>query len=153
MFSKDWLIYVFGRWILLSGIAGATLQVLLRQQMGIPDFPALLLNQLLLACVFWYVYKYIFQCHFGKVKELFRFPRVKGQFDIRRQYDKISEEYTQLAEDSRKETDNPQAWLHRFLDLYHSVELMERVLRDKDIHVDRELHSIMEENRRRGLYK
>jgi hypothetical protein len=153
MFSKEWFIYVFGRWILLSGIAGATLQVILRQQMGIPDFPAFLLNQLLLACVFWYIDKYIFQRHFGKVKELFRFPRIKGQFNTSREFDKISEEYTQLAEDFRKEPDNPQAWLHRFLDLYHSVEMMERVLRDKGINVDRELHRIMEENRRRGLYE
>jgi hypothetical protein len=153
MFSKEWFIYVFGRWILLSGIAGATLQVLLRQQMGIPDFPAFLLNQLLLACVFWYVDKYIFQHHLGKLKDLFRFPRIKGQFDTGREFAKISEEYTQLAEDFRQQPDNPQAWLHRFLDLYHSVEMMERVLRDKGIHVDRELHRIMEENRRRGLYE
>jgi hypothetical protein len=153
MFSKEWFIYVFGRWILLSGIAGAALQVLLRQQWGIPDFPAFLLNQLMLACVFWYVDKYIFQRHFGKVKELFRFPRIKGQFDTRREFDKITEEYTQLAADFNKDPDVPQAWLHRFLDLYHSVEMMERVLRDKGINVDRESHRIMEENRKRGLYE
>lgn len=153
MFSKEWFIYVFGRWILLSGLAGAALQVLLRQVWGIPDFPAFLLNQLLLACVFWYVDKYIFGRHFGKLKQLFRFPRISGQFDTRREFDKITEEYNQLSDDFRKEPDNPQSWLHRFLDLYHSVEMMERVLRDKGVDVDRELYRIMDDNRRRGLYE
>jgi aspartate carbamoyltransferase len=63
-------------------------------------------------------------------------------------YEKI-----ELATDFKKDPDVPQAWLHRFLDLYHSVEMMERVLRDKGINVDRELHRIMEENRKRGLYE
>jgi hypothetical protein len=107
----------------------------------------------MLACVFWYVDKYIFQRHFGKVKQIFRFPRIKGQFDTRREFDKITEEYTQLAADFHKDPDVPQVWLHRFLDLYHSVEMMERVLRDKGINIDRELHRIMEENRKRGLYE
>jgi hypothetical protein len=153
MFSREWFIYVFGRWILLSGIAGAALQVLLRQEFGIPDFPAFLLNQLMLACVFWYVDKYIFQRHFGKVKDLFKFPRVKGQFDTKREFTKIAEEYDQFATDFQKEPDNPQVWLNRYLDLYHSVEMMERVLRDKGIDVDREYHRIVEENRKRGLYE
>ena len=152
MFSREWFIYVFGRWILLSGIAGAALQVLLRSQIGIPDFPAFLLNQLLLACVFWYVDKYIFQRHFGKVKDLFKFPRVKGQFDTKREFTKISEEYDQFSADFQKDPENPQAWLNRYLDLYHSVEMMERVLRDKGIDVDREYHRIVEDNRKRGLY-
>lgn len=153
MFSREWFIYVFGRWILLSGIAGAALQVLLRGQIGIPDFPAFLLNQLILACIFWYVDKYIFQRHFSKVKEIFKFPRVKGQFDTKHEFAKISEEYNQFAEDFNKSPDNPQSWLHRYLDLSHSVEMMERVLRDKGIDVDRESHRIMEENRKRGLYE
>jgi hypothetical protein len=153
MFSKEWFIYVFGRWILLSGLAGAALQVLLRQELGIPDFPAFLLNQFILACFFWYIDKYIFGRHFGKVKQLFKFPRIKGQFDTRREFDKITEEYNQLATDFHKEPDNPQSWLHRFLDLYHSVEMMERVLRDKGVNVDRELYRIMEDNRKRGLYE
>jgi hypothetical protein len=153
MFSREWFIYVFGRWILLSGIAGAALQVLLRQEFGIPDFPAFLLNQLMLACVFWYVDKYIFQRHFGKVKDLFKFPRVKGQFDTKREFTKIAEEYDQFATDFQKEPDNPQVWLNRYLDLYHSVEMMERVLRDKGIDIDREYHRIVEENRKRGLYE
>ncbi|MCX6004695.1 MAG: hypothetical protein NT082_03385 [Chloroflexi bacterium] len=152
MFSREWFIYVFGRWILLSGIAGATLQVLLRGQLGIPDFPAFLLNQLILACVFWYVDKYIFQRHFGKVKQLFKFPRIKGEFNPKIEFNKITEEYSQLAVDFQKNPDDPQVWLHRFLDLYHSVEMMERVLREKGIHVDREYYRIMEENRKRGLY-
>jgi len=153
MFSREWFIYVFGRWILLSGIAGATLQVLLRSQIGIPDFPAFLLNQLLLACVFWYVDKYIFQRHLGKVKEIFKFPRVKGQFDTRGEFAKITEEYEQFSTDFQKDPDNPQLWLHRYLDLSHSVDMMERVLRDKGIDVDREQHRIVEENRKRGLYE
>ena len=153
MFSREWFIYVFGRWILLSGIAGAILQVILRSQMGIPDFPAFLLNQLLLACVFWYVDKYIFQRHLGKVKQLFKFPRVKGKFDTRREFDKITEEYKQLADDFQKNPADATSWLHRFLDLYHSVEMMELILRDsKEIDVDREYHRIVEENRKRGLY-
>jgi len=152
MFSREWFIYVFGRWILLAGIAGALLQVLLREQLGIPDFPAFLLNQLLLACVFWYVDKYIFQRHFGKVKQLFKFPRIKGKFEPRLEFAKITEEYNQLAVDFSKYPDHPQIWLNRFLDLYHSVEMMERVLRDKGIDVDREYHRILGENRKRGLY-
>ncbi len=152
MFSREWFVYVFGRWILLSGIAGAALQVLLRGQLGIPDFPAFLLNQLLLACVFWYVDRYIFQRHFGKVKQLFKFPRIKGQFDTSREFDKISEEFAQMAADYHKDPENPQAWLNRFLDLYHSVEMMERILRDKGIDVDKEYHRILEENRKLGLY-
>lgn len=153
MFSREWFIYVFGRWILLSGIAGATLQVLLRSQLGIPDFPAFLINQLILACIFWYVDKYIFQRHLGKVKQLFKFPRIKGQFNTKREFDKISEEYTQFSCDFHQDPENSQIWLHRFLDLYHAVEMMERVLRDKGIDVDREYHRIVEENRRRGLYE
>ena len=152
MFSREWFIYVFGRWILLSGIAGAILQVLLRERLGIPDFPAFLLNQLLLACVFWYVDKYIFQRHFGKVKQLFKFPRIKGKFEPRLEFAKITEEYKQLAADFSKDPDHPQIWLNRFLDLYHSVEMMERVLRDNGIDVDREYHRILEENRKHGLY-
>jgi hypothetical protein len=152
MFSREWFIYVFGRWILLSGIAGAILQVLLRERLGIPDFPAFLLNQLLLACVFWYVDKYIFQRHFGKVKQLFKFPRIKGKFEPRLEFAKITEEYKQLAADFSKDPDHPQIWLNRFLDLYHSVEMMERVLRDNGIDVDREYHRILKENRKRGLY-
>jgi hypothetical protein len=153
MFSREWFIYVFGRWILLSGIAGATLQVLLRQQIGIPDFPAFLLNQLMLACVFWYVDKYIFQRHLGKVKELFRFPRIKGHFDTKREFEKISEEYNQFALDFNKDPENAHTWINRFLDLYHSVDMMERVLRDKGIDVDKEYSRILEDNRKRGLYE
>ena len=153
MFSREWFIYVFGRWILLSGIAGAILQVLLRQQLGIPDFPAFLLNQLLLASVFWYVDKFIFRRHLGKVKDLFRFPRIKGQFDPTAEFDKITEEYNQMAHDFKKGPDDPQAWLNRFLDLSHSVEMMERVLRDRGIDVDKEYNRIVEDNRKRGLYE
>jgi len=153
MFSREWFIYVFGRWILLSGIAGAILQVILREKLDIPDFWAFLLNQFLLASVFWYVDKFIFRRHLGKVKELFRFPRIKGQFDPTVEFDKITEEYNQMAEDFKKDSDDPRVWLHRFLDLSHSVEMMERVLRDRGIDVDKEYDRIVEENRKRGLYE
>lgn len=153
MFSREWFVYVFGRWILLSGIAGAALQVVLRSELGIPDFPAFLLNQLMLACVFWYVDKYIFQRHFVKVKQLFKFPRVKGDFDTQREFCKIAEEYSQLAADYQKDPDKPQAWLNRFLDLYHSVEMMERVLCDKGVDVDKEYKRIIDENKKSGLYE
>jgi len=153
MFSKEWFIYVFGRWILLSGIAGALLQVLLRQQLGIPDFFAFMLNQLLLACVFWYVDKYIFQRHLSKVKQLFKFPRIKGDCNPRSEFNKISEEYNQLVADYTKDPDHPQSWLHRFLDLYHTIDMMERVLREKGIDVDKEYRCILEDNFKRGLYE
>ena len=52
-----------------------------------------------------------------------------------------------------RKTDDPRAWLHRFLDLSHSVEMMERVLRDRGIDVDKEYNRIVEENRKRGLYE
>jgi len=74
MFSREWFIYVFGRWIFLSGIAGSLVQYLFADRFKIPTIPAFLLNQLLLACIFWYVDKYIFQRHLGKVKQIFKFP-------------------------------------------------------------------------------
>ena len=152
MFSREWFIYVFGRWVLLSGIAGALIQYLFSDKFLIPTIPAFLLNQFLLACVFWYVDRYIFQRHFGRVKEIFKFPRIKGIFVINDQFTKISQEFSEYAEDYEKTPNDPHAWLNRFLDLAHAVEMTERVLRDKGINVDAEYYSIIKENQRRGLY-
>lgn len=152
MFSREWFIYVFGRWILLSGIAGALVQYLFADKLGIHTIPAFLLNQFLLACVFWYVDRYIFQRHFGRVKEIFKFPRIKGSYDLRHQFDKISEEFTEYASDFERAPENPQVWLNRFLDLYHAIEMTERVLREKGVNVDQEYYSIIKENERKGLY-
>ena len=152
MFSREWFIYVFGRWILLSGIAGALVQYLFADKLGIHTIPAFLLNQFLLACVFWYVDKYIFQRHFGRVKDIFKFPRIRGSFDLRQQFDKISEEFSEYAIDFERAPENPGVWLNRFLDLSHAVEMTERILREKGVNIDREYYSIIKENEKRGLY-
>lgn len=152
MFSKEWFIYVFGRWILLSGIAGAAVQYLFADMFGIHTIPAFLLNQFLLACVFWYVDKYIFQRHFGRVKAIFKFPRIKGSFALHQQFSKISEEFSEYASAFEKSPEDHQAWLNQFLDLFHAVEMTERVLREKGVDVDREYYSITKENERKGLY-
>src|SRR5208283_3416858 len=151
MFSREWFIYVFGRWILLSGIAGATVQVIIADKLGVPTFPAFLLNQLLLACVFWYVDKYIFQRHFGAVKAIFKFPRVKGDFTLGHQFKKVSEEYAEYAEAYRESPEDYTKWLHQFLDLSHAVEMTERVLREKGAPVDAEFYAIVQANKARGL--
>ena len=152
MFSREWFIYVFGRWLLLSGIAGALVQYVFADKLGIHTIPAFLLNQFLLACIFWYVDKYIFQHHFGRVKEIFRFPRIKGDFDPRYQFNKISEEFSQFASTFEGSPESYNVWLNNFLDLLHSLEMTERVLRDKGIDVDKEYHAIIKENQRKGLY-
>ena len=152
MFSREWFIYVFGRWIFLSGIAGAMVQYLFADKLGIHTIPAFLLNQFLLACVFWYVDKYIFQRHFGRVKDIFKFPRIRGSFDLRQQFDKISEEFSEYAIDFEKAPENPGVWLNRFLDLSHAVEMTERILREKGVNIDREYYSIIKENEKMGLY-
>jgi len=152
MFSREWFIYVFGRWILLSGIAGALVQYLFADKLGIHTIPAFLLNQFLLSCVFWYVDKYIFQRHFGRVKDIFKFPRIRGSFDLRQQFDKISEEFSEYAIDFERAPENPGVWLNRFLDLSHAVEMTERILREKGVNIDREYYSIIKENEKRGLY-
>ena len=152
MFSKEWFIYVFGRWILLSGIAGALVQYLFADKLHIHTIPAFLLNQLLLACIFWYVDKYIFQRHFSHVKEIFKFPRVKGSFDFRHQFVKISEEFSEFSAGFEKSPENPEGWLNQLLDLSHAIEMTERVLREKGIDVDREYYSIIQANQEKGLY-
>jgi hypothetical protein len=152
MFSKEWFIYVFGRWVFLSGIAGALVQYLFADIFGINTIPAFLLNQFLLACVFWYVDKYIFRRHFGRVKAIFKFPRIKGKFDLSHQFSKISEEFSEYATAFKSSPQDYQAWLHYFLDLSHAVEMTERVLREKGIDIDREYYSIIKENETKGLY-
>ena len=152
MFSKEWFIYVFGRWLLLAGIAGALLQFLLCDRLAIHTIPAFLLNQFLLACVFWYVDKYIFQRHFSRVKAIFKFPRIKGDFNCNSQFSRISQEFAEYAADFDKSPDKPQGWLHRFLDLAYAVEMMERLLREKGIAVDAEYYSIVRESEGKGLY-
>lgn len=62
---KSWIIYVFGRWILLSGIAGALMQYLLSDMLKIHTIPAFLLNQFILANVFWFIDKAIFKGYFS----------------------------------------------------------------------------------------
>jgi hypothetical protein len=152
MFSREWFVYVFGRWILLSGIAGAIVQVIIADKLGVPTFPAFLLNQLLLASVFWYVDKYIFQRHFGAVKEMFKFPRVKGAFTPAMQFNKISEEYSEFAAAYQKAPEDYSKWLHEFLDLSHAVEMTERVLKEKGADVNSEFYRIVQANKAKGLY-
>ncbi|AKG53143.1 hypothetical protein DGWBC_0459 [Dehalogenimonas sp. WBC-2] len=152
MFSREWFVYVFGRWILLSGIAGALMQVLIADKLGVPTFPAFLLNQLILASVFWYIDKYIFQRHFSSVKQIFRFPRVRGEFTPAHQFVKISEEYSEFAEAYQKSPDDYNNWLHEFLDLSHAVEMTERVLREKGVDVNAEFYHIIQQNKARDLY-
>ncbi|MBF4482054.1 hypothetical protein [Dehalococcoides mccartyi] len=153
MFSKEWFVYVIGRWLLLSGIAGALIQFVFADKLGIATIPAFLLNQFVLACVFWYVDKYIFQRHFNRVKEVFKFPRVKGNFTLDHQYKKISEEYAEFAQAYAANPEDHQKWLHQFLDLNHAVEMTERVLREKGVSVDQEYYNIVQQNKARGLYE
>ena len=152
MFSREWFIYVFGRWVLLSGIAGALVQFLFADVLGIHTIPAFLLNQLLLGCVFWYVDKYIFQQHFGRVKAIFKFPRIKGKFDLYQQFDKVSEEFYEYSTAFENSPEDYRAWLNQFLDLSHAVEMTERVLREKGVDVDQEYDAIIKQNEMKGLY-
>ncbi|KTB47508.1 hypothetical protein [Dehalogenimonas alkenigignens] len=153
MFSREWFVYVFGRWILLSGIAGAIMQVIIADKFGVPTFPAFLLNQLILASVFWYVDKYIFQRHFGAVKEVFKFPRVRGQFTPEHQFNKIAEEYAEFAAAYKKNPADHGKWLHEFLDLSHAVEMTERVLKENGADVNAEFYKIVQQNKAKGLYE
>lgn len=153
MFSREWFVYVFGRWILLSGIAGAIMQVIIADKIGVPTFPAFLINQLILASVFWYVDKYIFQRHFSAVKQIFKFPRVQGHFTPKHQFNKISEEYREFAVAYEKDPENYETWLHEFLDLSHAVEMTERVLREKGADVNAEFYRIIQQNKAKGLYE
>ena len=148
MFSKEWFIYIFGRWIALSGIAGALAQFVLSDKLGIPTIPAFLINQLILGCVFWYVDKYIFRKHFGVIKDMFRFPRVKGVFDLNFQINKISNDAKQLYDSFVLGKD----WLHQFVDLYHVMDMTERIIREKGFDFDGEYDIIVGQNKKKGLY-
>ena len=66
MFSKEWFVYVFGRWLMLAGIAGSLVQYLFCDILNFPTIPAFLLNQFILACIFWFVDKTIFKHHLLK---------------------------------------------------------------------------------------
>ncbi len=153
MFSREWFVYVFGRWLLLSGLAGAAIQVLFADRLGIPTFPAFLLNQFCLACVFWYVDEYIFRRYFGKVKAIFRFPRIKGEFSMEQQLEKISEEYTEFAASFKRAPDDSREWLNHLVDLSHVVEMTERIVREQGVDMDKEYYDVINENRQRGLYE
>jgi len=99
MFSREWFFYVFGRWVVISGIAGAIVQYFFSDMMKIPTIPAFLLNQFCLACVFWYVDKLIFKRHLGKgLSDFFHFPRIKTAYGMREQIDKVNQEFMGLKE-------------------------------------------------------
>ena len=153
MFSKEWFLYVFGRWILLSGIAGALVQYLFSDIWGIATIPAFLLNQFCLACVFWYVDKYIFKSHLKNIADFFRFPRIKGDFDCEREFAKIQEEFNDFKNSFTPAPQNVNNWLNEFWDLMHACEMMERILREKGYPIDEERKRIINENFARGLYK
>jgi len=79
MLSREWFLYVFGRWLLLSGISGALVQYLFADIFHIKTIPAFLLNQFILACVFWYVDKLIFQkTSQEKYSTILSFPKNSG---------------------------------------------------------------------------
>jgi methionine synthase I (cobalamin-dependent) len=153
VFSKEWFFYVFGRWLVMSGIAGALVQFVLADRLGIHTIPAFLLNQFLLACVFWYVDKLIFKRHFKEtISRFFRFPRIRTAYNVREQFDKLDQEYDQLSVKIRGNEDRPREWLNEFIDLEHSVEMMERLLREKRIDVDGEYERVRKENIKKGIY-
>jgi len=151
MFSKAWLTYVFGRWLLLSGIAGSLVTWALADKAGLNTIVAFLIQQFILACVFWYVDKWIFNRHFNAVKDVFKFPRVRGKYDVATELDKVREEYEQFHKKAEGDND-PTHWLNEFLDLAHAVEMTERVIREQGIDVDKEYSRIIRENKTRGLY-
>jgi methionine synthase I (cobalamin-dependent) len=154
MFSREWFFYVFGRWIVISGIAGAIVQYLFSDMAGIPTIPAFLLNQFCLACVFWYVDKLIFKRHFEKgISEFFRFPRIKTAYGMREQFDKVNQEFSGLQARIAGNEEKPELWLNEFVDFEHSVEMLERLLRERNIDVDKEYEKVKTENLERGYYR
>jgi methionine synthase I (cobalamin-dependent) len=153
MFSREWFFYVFGRWVVISGIAGAIVQYFFSDLLGIHTIPAFLLNQFCLACVFWYVDKLIFKRHFERgLSEFFRFPRIKTAYGLTEQFDKVSQEFTGLRTKMAGNEEKPEAWLNEFVDFEHSVEMMERLLRERNIDVDREYERVRVENLQKGYY-
>ena len=153
MFSKEWFFYVFGRWVVISGIAGAIVQYLFTDTLGLKTIPAFLLNQFCLACVFWYVDRLIFKKHFSEnLLSFFHFPRIKTTYGLKEQFDKVSQEYEDLKFKITQSPDKPQAWLNEFVDLEHTVEMMERLLRERNIDIDREYDRVAKENLKKGYY-
>jgi methionine synthase I (cobalamin-dependent) len=154
MFSKEWFLYVFGRWLVVSGIAGALVQYLFSDLLGIHTIPAFLLNQFCLACVFWYVDKLIFKRHLSKgLSDFFHFPRIKTAYGIREQFDKVDEEFQGFRTKITGNEERPEMWLNEFVDFEHSVEMMERILRERKIDVDREYEKVRRENLEKGYYE
>lgn len=153
MFSKEWFFYVFGRWLIVSGITGASIQFLFVDIAGMHTIPAFLLNQFCLACVFWYVDKLIFKRHFSEMlSNFFRFPRIKTRNNFEQQFGKISQEFNDLKEKISGNENKPKLWLNEFVDLEHSVEMMERILKENKIDVDSEYEKIRNENIKMGYY-
>lgn len=153
MFSREWVFYVFGRWVIMSGIAGAMVQFLFSDIIGIHTIPAFLLNQFCLACVFWYVDKLIFKRHFKEtLSNFFRFPRIKTAYGFTEQFDKIKQEFNDFKTKMAGSEDKPGIWLNEFVDFEHSVEMMERLLRERKIDVDKEYENVRDENLERGYY-
>lgn len=153
MFSREWIFYVFGRWIIIAGIAGAIVQFLFSDMLGIHTIPAFLLNQFCLACVFWYVDKLIFKRHFKEtLSSFFRFPRIKTGYGFTEQSDKINQEFDELKTKMVGNEGKPEIWLNEFVDLEHSLEMMERILRERKIDVDGEYERVRNENLKKGYY-
>jgi len=154
MFSKEWFIYVFGRWVVVSGIAGAIVQYFFADMLHIHTIPAFLLNQFCLACVFWYVDRLIFKRHFKEnLLEFFRFPRIRHAFSLKDQCTMLTREFSDFRNAVSGNEENPQQWLHAFVDLVHAVEMTELLLREHSINIDAEIERVREENRKKGLYE
>jgi len=153
MFSKEWFVYVFGRWVVVSGIAGAIVQYLFSDLLRIHTIPAFLLNQLCLACVFWYVDKLIFKRHFkDNLLNFFRFPRIKHAFGLKEQCAMLNREFGDFKSRSSGNEESPALWLNEFVDLVHAVEMTELLLREHKIDIDAEFDRVREENTQKGLY-
>jgi len=154
MFSKEWFVYVFGRWVVVSGIAGAVVQYLFSDLLRIHTIPAFLLNQLCLACVFWYVDKLIFKRHFkDNLLDFFRFPRIRHAFGLKEQCAMLSREFSDFRSKASGNEEKPELWLNEFVDLVHAVEMTEMLLREQKIDVDAEFERVRAENTQKGLYR
>ena len=153
MFSREWFLYVFGRWLLLSGISGALVQYLFADIFHIKTIPAFLLNQFILACVFWYVDKLIFRGHFKRnIAQFFRFPRIQVPYNFEEQKEKIFEEFYDFKIKIDGNENNPKIWLNEYIDLLHSIENMEYILREKKYPIDEEYDRILKKNTEEGYY-
>lgn len=153
MFSREWFVYVFGRWVVVSGIAGAIVQYLFSDLLHIHTIPAFLLNQFCLACVFWYVDKLIFKRHFKEnLREFFRFPRIRHAFTLKDQCAMLNREFSDFRTAVSGNEEHPERWIHAFVDLVHAVEMTEVVLREHNINIDAAIEQVRKENQEKGLY-